>query len=817
MIVSAYNNMKFGLRFRTVFLAVLALAGFFPAAVLAQTSAIRLNELLAVNASYINADGTTTDLLELYNSTGSSVNLLDCSLSDSAANPRRYIFQSVLIPSHGYLVMKCDSSVTNSTTTGFGLKSSAAGVYFYNSVANGGGLIDSVVYGLQVEDYSIGRFPPSTNWALMTPTFGATNVAAVMGPSSALRINEWLSTGSPDWFELYNTTNKPVALGGLYLTDTSTNAIQSRIDSLSFIGPSPLNSAYVQFFASGTNVPSNQLVFKLSGSGEFIGLYNTNVASVGTNTARIDTITFPALTNGVSQGRLPDGGATIVIFTNSVSPAAMNYVFVTNVIINEVLAHTDLPLEDAIEIQNIGNTSVDISGWWLSNLNSDPKRYRITNGPAIPPGGFRVIYEYQFNASSGTNAVRPFTFNSAHGDYIVLSQINGSGDLTGYQAREIIESSANGVSFGRYRTSVTNDYKFVAMSRTTFGQDDPVSIPQFRTSTGLTNAYPKVGPVVINEIMFHPSNTIFGTNLVLTENPDEEYVEMQNITSLAVPLYDVEYPTNHWRLQNAVSYVFTNIIMPANSFCLVVGFNPQTNAAALANFRTRFGVSNTVPIYGPWSGKLNNSGDAIELYRPDPVQLPPHPDAGFVPYIRVDKVNYLSLPQWLAGADGTGRPLQRKNPVLFGNDPINWDTTQSSTAGRPNPSGITDTDGDGIPDSWETLYGRNPNNSADAALDPDGDGLTNLQEYIAGTNPTNAASKLVISQIIPFVGSNVPLVIRFSAASNRTYSVEYRNNLSVLNWQSLSNVAAAPINRTVSVDDPKAWQKADRYYRVVTP
>lgn len=130
MIVSAYNNMKFGLRFRAVFLAVLALAGFFPAAVLAQTSAIRLNELLAVNASYTNADGTTTDLLELYNSSGSSVNLLDCSLSDSAASPRRYIFQSVLIPSHGYLVMKCDSSVTNSTTTGFGLKSSAAGFIF---------------------------------------------------------------------------------------------------------------------------------------------------------------------------------------------------------------------------------------------------------------------------------------------------------------------------------------------------------------------------------------------------------------------------------------------------------------------------------------------------------------------------------------------------------------------------------------------------------------------------------------------------------------------------------------------------------------
>lgn len=807
-------------RFRALFLAAVFL---FPAAVLAQTSAIRLNELLAVNASYTNVDGTTTDLLELHNPTGSSINLLDCSLSDSAASPRRYVFQSVLIPANGYLVMRCDSSVTNSTTTGFGLKSSTAGVYFFNTLANGGGLIDSVVYGLQLEDYSIGRFPPSTNWALMTPTFGATNVAAVMGPSTALRINEWMASPSSgdDWFEIYNTTNQPVALGGLYLTDTPANPTQARINDLSFIGPSSLSSAYLKFSASGTNVPADQVIFKLSGSGEFIGLYNTNVtAGPATNTARLDTVAFGAQFSGISQGRLPDGATNatnVVFFTNTVSPAAMNYRIMTNVVISEVLAHTDPPLEDAIEIQNIGNTSVDISGWWLSNSKSSPRRYRITNGPAIPPGGFRVIYEYQFNASTGTNAVIPFTFNSAHGDDMVLSQTDAAGNITGYQTRETIESSANGISFGHYRTSVAGDYKFVAMSRTTFGQDDPASLAQFRTGTGLSNAYPKVGPVVINEIMFQPTNTIFGTNLVATENPDEEYVELHNITSLPVPLYDVDYPTNRWRLQSGVSYVFTNAIMPANSFCLVVNFNPQTNASALANFRTRFGVSNTVPIYGPWSGKLNNSGDAIELYRPDPVQLPPHPDAGFVPYIRVDKVNYLSLPQWPAGAAGTGRPLQRKNPVLFGNDPINWDTTQSPTAGRANPSGITDTDGDGIPDSWETLYGRNPNSAADAALDPDGDGLTNLQEYIAGTNPTNAASKLAITQIIPYVGSNVPLVVRFFAVSNKTYTVEYRNNLSVLNWQSLSNVAAAPTNRTMSVNDTKAWQKADRYYRVVTP
>ena len=46
-----------------------------------------------------------------------------------------------------------------------------------------------------------------------------------------------------------------------------------------------------------------------------------------------------------------------------------------------------------------------------------------------------------------------------------------------------------------------------------------------------------------------------------------------------------------------------------------------------------------------------------------------------------------------------------------------------------------DGDGDGIPDGWESLYGFNPNDPADAGQDFDGDGMTNSQEYIAGTDP----------------------------------------------------------------------------------
>jgi autotransporter-associated beta strand protein len=47
---------------------------------------------------------------------------------------------------------------------------------------------------------------------------------------------------------------------------------------------------------------------------------------------------------------------------------------------------------------------------------------------------------------------------------------------------------------------------------------------------------------------------------------------------------------------------------------------------------------------------------------------------------------------------------------------------------------IADTDGDGIPDTWEYQFFGSPT-AANPSLDTDADGLTNLQEFTRGTNP----------------------------------------------------------------------------------
>jgi pectate lyase len=49
---------------------------------------------------------------------------------------------------------------------------------------------------------------------------------------------------------------------------------------------------------------------------------------------------------------------------------------------------------------------------------------------------------------------------------------------------------------------------------------------------------------------------------------------------------------------------------------------------------------------------------------------------------------------------------------------------------------LPDSDGDGMPDEWESRYRLDANDAADGPKDGDGDGYTNVEEYLNGTDPT---------------------------------------------------------------------------------
>jgi hypothetical protein len=456
------------------------------------------------------------------------------------------------------------------------------------------------------------------------------------------------------------------------------------------------------------------------------------------------------------------------------------------VVINEALTHTDLPQVDSVELRNLSPAAANIGGWFLSDDAETPRKYRIPANTLIPAGGFLTISGTQFGSG-------PDGFGlSALGDEAYLFSGDGT-NLTGYRHGFEFGAQANGIAFGRLVTS-TGEERFTA---------------QMANTPGAPNSRPLVGPMIINEVMFNPPP--YGVN----NNTADEFIELRNLTAQPALLFDPEHPANTWQLDGGASFKFpTGATLAPLAHALVVNFDPAHDPVRLAWFRNLYAVTADTPIFGPYAGNLDNSGERIGLYRPDVPQAAPAPDAGFVPYVLVDEVRYSPGAPWPAGADGTGNSLQRVAGVAFGDDPINWQSA-APTAGQLNAGALAvDTDLDGLPDEWELAHGLDPGdpNGANGPLgDPDGDGANNLQEQLAGTDPGDARSRFAIESIS--LASGVTLV--FQAVSNRTYTVQFTAAPDTGAWQKLFDVSARPSNRLEIVTD--AAGLADRFYRVVTP
>jgi len=170
-------------------------------------------------------------------------------------------------------------------------------------------LVDTLVFGAQLSDHSLGRLAPGAPWRVTRPTPGHANTLASTGNPREVTINEWLASSGTvfdsDFIELHNPSAWAVDVGGFFLTDNPLGQPdKSALPAFTLIGA----DSTLVLIPDGSTAPGH-LAFKLSAEGEILGLLDPDLKP-------IDTLLFGPQEPDVSQGRSPDSSDNTHWFTS---------------------------------------------------------------------------------------------------------------------------------------------------------------------------------------------------------------------------------------------------------------------------------------------------------------------------------------------------------------------------------------------------------------------------------------------------------------------------------------------------------------------
>lgn len=537
---------------------------------------------------------------------------------------------------------------------------------------------------------------------------------------------------------------------------TFTNGIQFSFTNETFLEPGKfivLSSNSVAFNQRYGFLPFGEYEGQLDNKGEKLVL----VDAVGDTLIDMnydDTDPWPTSADGLGFSAVPSISSIGADWNNGSnwrSSTAINgspnadddvSIQISKILINEILTNTDAPQTDAIELYNPNSTEVNIGGWYLSDNRSNPKKWKIPTETVIPAGGYLVFNEGHYESSTIQYNDQEFgsSFSlSSLGENIYLFSGSPTGELTGYETGYNFDAVETGVSFGRYVNSIGKEH-FVA---------------QQTTSLNAENGSPRVGPVIINQIMYNPSENQF------------EYIELVNISGEIVNLYD---EANHtpWKV-SGIDFEFPDDIslVPGQSVYIV----EQT--VSPDDFKALFGLEEQTQVFN-YNGQLKNEGEEITLLKSYESYF--ENGALIIPYVRIDKVNYNDNSLW-PEADGNGNALQRTGAMVYGNDPASWKASSPEMRIKNNslPDGIEGvfytkqltSIGGTAPFSWST--------SGDGL--PEGLSLNPVSGLIDGT---------------PTASGSFNINIRLQDSSIESKEVEFLLNI-------LPNTLPEAINDTIAV------------------
>ncbi len=470
-------------------------------------------------------------------------------------------------------------------------------------------------------DGKTGEWTVSARYSPALPNTGENEaIFAQQAVSDALELSEVMPRnatyldGKSDYIEVHNTSDRPVDLSAYSLSDDP-----GRPDKWTFPQKTLGAGEYLVVYADGSDGERDGLLcasFKLSKSGENVLLFRGGevVDQVSWDQAAVDLsiskvngawVTTIAPTPGLPN--TPEGAEQL----DAAFRAAHASI---GLVINEIMASTTKAVKgstsyDWVEIYNSTGSTIDLSGYGISDKSSHPRKWQFPQGASIKANSYLVVFlsGYTFETADKNGYYHAsFKLSGAGGETLTLCTPSGA-----LIDRVTLPKQYGDVSYGR----VSGRDGFYFMDASTPGEaNSPVGYsfrcekPAFSQAGGVFGA----GETVTLELSCAPGETIYYT-------------------------LDCTDPTTSSALYTGPITIASNTVVRAAAFA--DGAMPSYE-----NTQTYlFGVSHTVRVvsvvsdpenlYSRDSGILYGSGDSgnywhkdwerdahVEIYLPDGTQ-----------------------------------------------------------------------------------------------------------------------------------------------------------------------------------------------------
>lgn len=320
-------------------------------------------------------------------------------------------------------------------------------------------------YYVYAENNGIGKFAPQR----AEHEFFAIAAETTSSLAGDLVINEFMASNDTtqadqdgefdDWIELYNNTASSISLDGFYLSDDAGNLIKWAFPA----GTTIAGNGYLIVWADeDLDQDGLHADFRLSAGGETVLLVDAGQAIV-------DSISYTDQETDVTFGRFPNGTGDFRNMTptfnaentdelpDNPDPQFETSALAGDLVVNEFMASNDATMadqdgefDDWIELYNNSSSSIDLSGFSLSDDLTDPTKWSFPAGTTIDANGYLIIWADEDLDQDGLHA--DFKLSAGGETLLLTDQETALIDSVSYADQEA------DISHGRFPNG-TGDFK----------------------------------------------------------------------------------------------------------------------------------------------------------------------------------------------------------------------------------------------------------------------------------------------------------------------------------------------------------------------